>query len=149
MVQEILSNRAGVHTEPLVPGNFGRGALQQAAGSGNVELVRLLLSRSWAVNAEAARVGGATALQAAASNGDLKVVQLLLDAGADIKQSGSSVFGGTVLQQAAQKGHEAVVRLLLEKGADVSAAPQNHSPNHLPNHFAGFNALESAYHGGH
>ena len=81
MVERLLAAKADVNAPAA--GNFGRTALQAAAGGGHLEVVERLLAAKADVNAPAASIrGGRTALQAAAGGGHLEVVERLMDAGA-------------------------------------------------------------------
>ncbi|KAH6613402.1 ankyrin repeat-containing domain protein [Chaetomium tenue] len=94
--------------------------LQAAAGSGNEETVKLLLSQGALVNAAPSRWGGRTALQAAAESGKSSLVRLLVDAGADVNAPAAPEEGRTCLQTAAEQGDLEMVNYLLRSGADVN-----------------------------
>src|SRR5262245_6746427 len=91
-------------------------AFVQAAGQGQLTLVRDLLAAGMPVNARGRQ---ATALEFAAGNGHLEIVRTLLDAGADVE-----IFseGWPILVYPANGGHEEIVRLLLERGVDPNRA---------------------------
>ncbi|KAI9785051.1 MAG: hypothetical protein M1835_003423 [Candelina submexicana] len=120
-------------------------ALEKAAVHGNVQVIRLLLTKG----APSTGYHAAEALVRAAKNGHEAAVQVLLDAGADIDAKGRrdnplgaaacygearmirfllekgadlmpTKFGQRGLCVAAVKGHEAVVRVLVEAGIDVN-----------------------------
>ncbi|KAG2494023.1 hypothetical protein HYH03_007948 [Edaphochlamys debaryana] len=95
-----------------------RSLLHSAAGSGNLELVQLLVTKGQSgskVNDQDEE--GWTPLQSAASCGYEAVVGLLLQLGADVDTANSG--GRTALHYAASKGKAAVVRQLLSAGAQV------------------------------
>lgn len=92
----------------------GGRALQEAAGRGEWEIVRLLLESGADANS-----GGV--LQAAAANwndGNVEILQLLLQSGANVNKADTK--HGSALQSAAFRGCELAVRLLLHEGADVN-----------------------------
>lgn len=115
-------------------------ALQPAAGSGHLEIVRLLLDKEAHINALAGLRSGLTALQAAASCGHLEIVQLLLDSGAYINAPARENGGLTALEAASGCGHRDIVQLLLDRGADIYA------PTTL---YSGLTALQAAARCGH
>lgn len=99
----------------------GLTAVQAAAVSGSMDLVKLFLSCGAEINAPACKYKGLTALQATAFYGHDSIVTMLLDNGADVNAPGSSVIGGTALHAAAEAGHEEIVQRLLDHGADVNS----------------------------
>jgi hypothetical protein len=124
----LLIDRYGASVE-VVAGN-GATPLAAASGSGNVDLVRFLLSRGVNVNARAFR--GATALMDAAQSGHLDIVALLRDAGADVNLADAN--NDSALTRAVRRGETAVVRALItEYGADIDhrADPNRYSPLHF------------------
>lgn len=98
----------------LNTGENGGTALAVAAGAGNYEIVKYLLSKN-------AAVGGA--LHFASGKGHIKVIKLLLDNGVKINEK--VYLGGvtpTALWAAASKGKLAVVKYLFGRGADINLA---------------------------
>ncbi|KAF4918219.1 Ankyrin repeat domain-containing protein 29 [Colletotrichum viniferum] len=107
--------------------------LRKAAGSGDIELVKLWLSAGAKVNARAedgwTTFGdvGRTALEAASEIGAIKVVELLLSAGADANTQLEDGTRPTALQAASRGGYVDVVERLLSAGANVNAKPSQES----------------------
>lgn len=87
----------------------GRTALQAAAASGHINVVKLLLDNAADVNV-AGPIG--TALHAAAEAGYIDLVKMLLDNGADI-DAGPTNNCCTALRAAARGGYLDVVETLL------------------------------------
>ena len=115
-----------------------------ASGSGDVELVQLLLDLGADLRAE--DPSGKTALHWAARGGHAAAAALLLDRGADLL--GRDRFRSTALHRAAAGGHVSVVALLLDRGipAGVSQAglrPPGIQPRHSPHRTALHEAAES------
>jgi len=96
----------------------GRTGLIQAANTGQIHAVRLLLKRCAGVNAASSDV--TTSLIMAAQNGHKAVVRLLIKHKAEINAANKDGVTGPYL--AARDGHEAVVRLLIGHKADVNVA---------------------------
>ncbi|KAF7960332.1 hypothetical protein EAE96_000018 [Botrytis aclada] len=94
-------------------------ALEGAAYSGNVKLVRKLLDIGARVDQEGKL--DSTPLKAAARKGNVEVVELLLSLGADVNHCKDY---GTALQSAASAGHIEVCRILLQHGALVNEVPK-------------------------
>jgi ankyrin repeat protein len=92
-------------------------ALMQAAGSGNADLVRLLIGTGQSPNAVDS--AGNSVLMFAAANGQTEVAQFLIDSGADVNTPNAENW--TPLMMAALNGHVEVTRLLIENGADLNA----------------------------
>jgi ankyrin repeat protein len=93
-------------------------ALNAAAGSGNVALVKSLLKRGAEIDGDRGY-----ALQLAASEGHTEVVQVLLERGALVNKVAASseevgFFSGTALQAACENSRTDVVAALLAHGAD-------------------------------
>jgi len=131
----------------VVPGEFGRTELMDAAAKGDLGKVRDLLAKGADVNARdhsggtalmsvanaavaealiakgadvnAKTQGGQTALYYASTWDRIDVVQILLGAGAD--PNAKDTHGFQLLQMAALGGKVTIVRALLEKGADPNA----------------------------
>lgn len=101
----------------------GRTPLQTAAGSGDIDMVRVLLEDNEnieaIVNANPATKFGRTALQAAAEKGHINVMQFLISNAADINAKPISESGRTALQAAVESGHIHAALLLLRNNADV------------------------------
>jgi ankyrin repeat protein len=90
----------------------GNAALHQAAGRGDAEVVRLLLSRSTAeLNVRGQR--GMTPLLLALTHGHAEVVKYLLEEGADATLADED--GNTALYQAVELDQAEIVRLLLSR----------------------------------
>lgn len=117
-----------------------RTALQAAAESGQIGVVRLLLTKGAKLNLYALPFYGRTALQAAAGAGQSEMVDLLLENGATISAIPGYESGRTALQAAAEAGHLAIVKKLLSRNADVNAVPGS---------TAGRTALQAAAGSGH
>jgi len=121
----LLHNGADLDARGLI----GRTPLQVAAGSGNFEVVRILVEYDLA-DINARDEYGLTPLHWASGGGNFKdgsVVRLLLEHGADINAQDED--DETPLYFAsdkrALKGRVEAVRLLLEHGADVEVASNN------------------------
>lgn len=95
----------------------GETALMVAAGSGNLELVKLLVARKAQVNR-----AGWTPLHYAAGNGHQAVVEYLLEHSAYI--DAASENGTTPLMLAARQMKITVARLLVNEGADPTLRNQ-------------------------
>ncbi|SCV49926.1 related to Ca2+/calmodulin-dependent protein kinase Ibeta2 [Fusarium fujikuroi] len=87
-------------------------------GTGDIDMVRLLVDRGIDVNAP--DKNGRTPLHLSATIGNVEMVRVLCEGGAVIETTNKS--GHTPLQVAAMKGHTDVAELLLEKGADIEAS---------------------------
>jgi ankyrin repeat protein len=146
----LLENGANIEATNI----YGDNALQLAAYSGHLELVKLMLDKGatmiadndgWTPLNSAAERGhvdvvrvllehhadmiadneGWTPLCSAANSGHLEVVKLLLEHGADMATNN---FGWTPINIAARHGHLETVRLLLEYGADMVACSDGSTP---------------------
>ena len=115
-------------------------ALPIAAESGDMELVKQLISLKADINASGGKYRSRTALQVAARYGHTEIVENLLAEGAYINTLANDVNGQTALQAAAEGGHLEVVERLLVRGADVNA---------LAGENIGRTALQSAAEQGH
>ena len=92
----------------------GRTALHQAASVGNLELLKLLMSRGADVNAKNST--GETALHLAARFGHLEAAKLLVASGALVNEK-TKYTHSTPLMAAAEMGHENIIRMLMISGA--------------------------------
>lgn len=117
LVELLLEHGAQVNR---VPGRLG--ALQQAAISGSLDCVRLLVDAGADVNAPAYHPWEPTALEAASFRGHLEMVAFLLDRGANVNAPANfdSRFPKTVLSTAVENNDVKLVELLLNVGADVN-----------------------------
>lgn len=98
---------------------FESTALEEAATSGNVKVLRLLLDSGAKVDSDANPQSRATALQRAAIAGNLGVVDELLQRGADVNAAPRGYNGRTALEGAAENGRLDIVQLLINVQADV------------------------------
>ncbi|KAJ7935096.1 ankyrin repeat-containing domain protein [Mycena leptocephala] len=87
--------------------------LRDAANSGNMEIVQLLLK--YDADVDATPSGSHTPLHCAACKGYTDIVRLLLDNGANAKAD-----EGWALQEALTQGYTAIARMLLNQGVDVN-----------------------------
>lgn len=106
----------------------GENAMMLAALNGDIDLVKLLISKDAEVNKK-----GWAPLHYAASNGNDDIVQLLLDNSAYV--DAGSPNGTTPLMMAARGNHVTTVKILLDNGADLNVKNQ-----------IGLNALDFAKH---
>ncbi|XP_024080647.1 ankyrin repeat domain-containing protein 17-like isoform X3 [Cimex lectularius] len=90
--------------------------LMEAASSGYVDIVRLLIHHGADVNAQSS--SGNTPLMYACAGGHLDAVRVLLDAGANVEDHNEN--GHTPLMEAASAGHVQVAEILLERGAGIN-----------------------------
>jgi hypothetical protein len=102
------NRRLNVLTRLLYRITTSKTAIVEAAGAGNVGLIRELLEKG--IDVESKNRDGRTPLSWAAGNGLEAVVKLLLEAKADVEAKDED--GRTPLSCAAGNGHEAVVKLL-------------------------------------
>ena len=94
-------------------------ALTIAVERGDMDLIKLLLSRGADVNHRAYSTRGNSALDEAAFNGRLDIVQLHMDGGSELKHESR---GFTSLHRASAWGRLEVMKLLLRSGAAAEAA---------------------------
>lgn len=113
-IRTLLDNGASVNQCD----SSGRTLLANAAYSGNLDVVNLLISRR--ANMELEDSHGQTALTLAARQGHTKVVNCLIGCEADINHTDHD--GWTALRSAAWGGHSEVVSALLYAGAKVDCA---------------------------
>lgn len=95
----------------------GRLPLVEAAGSGSVTIVEMLLARGAHASLADLDNEGQTALYAAARNGHVQAAKLLLNAGANVNLT--SEHHGTALHAAAINSHAEMVKILLDYGAET------------------------------
>ncbi|KAI1888233.1 hypothetical protein AGOR_G00182920 [Albula goreensis] len=113
-IRTLLDNGASVNQSD----SGGRTLLANAAYSGNLDVVNLLVSRRADLELEDGH--GQTALTLAARQGHTKVVNCLIGRGANINHTDHD--GWTALRSAAWGGHSEVVSALLYAGAKVDCA---------------------------
>jgi hypothetical protein len=89
--------------------------LHLAVETGQIAIVKLLMSKGADVNAQGGYHGNA--LQAASLRGNLAVVKLLLSKGADVNTQGGNY--GSPLRAALANRHQDIAELLLSKGANL------------------------------
>ncbi|KAM0806754.1 hypothetical protein AB5N19_07091 [Seiridium cardinale] len=94
-----------------------------AIGTGNLELVQLLLRRGADVNLAARYGRKRTPLQMACQIDSYPMVELLLSWQANVNGEAADEAGATALQLAAIGGSIKIAKLLLEKDADIHARP--------------------------
>lgn len=111
----VLKKSFGEGNEVL--GDDGR-PLMQAAGKGQLDIVKVLVDKGADVNARNNEYG-LTPLIYAASKGHLDVVKFLVDKGADVNAREEN--GLTPLIMAAGLDQIDIVKILVDKGADVNA----------------------------
>jgi RNA polymerase sigma factor (sigma-70 family) len=90
--------------------------LVRAVETGDLELVRVVLSAGAPTGQACGCAGAESALWTAVLSGNTGITRLLLAAGAD--PNAAAFAGATPLIVAAQRGHEAIAELLLTAGAD-------------------------------
>lgn len=98
----------------------GASALWIAAGSGHLNVVKLLVKAG--ANVNYCTDTNSTPLRAACFDGRLDIVQYLVNHNADINLP--NIYNNTCLMISSYKGHTEVVEYLLQKGANV-----NHQAN--------------------
>jgi pectate lyase len=96
--------------------------LHEAAAIGDLEQVKLLLSKGAEINLRERPMW--TPLHRAVTNGQKDIIAFLLAKGADV-DARNSWPGGTALHYAVEKGHKEIAVLLIENGADVNAQQMN------------------------
>lgn len=117
MVKLLIKNNAQVNAKAVHVGT--RTPLQIAAWTGNLEIVKILLTSGADVNGEPS-VNGRTALQEAVSGGRVELVRLLLEHKADINASPANRNGWPAFLMAVDSGFLGIVKLLLNTDADIN-----------------------------
>jgi len=112
----------------------GETPLQNAVYNGNVEAVKLLLSKHANVNASSSHdklfqvkngpimLGGWSALHMGAAYGPREIVKMLLDAGADVNAKDVRGMTPLMLAVATDRQDPEIIRMILAKGPDVNVA---------------------------
>ncbi|KAH6999553.1 ankyrin repeat-containing domain protein [Ilyonectria destructans] len=113
--------------------------VQEAARSGDIELLSLFVDNGADLNAAPYHRGGRTALQAAAESGEPEMAIFLINSGAAINADAAAYDGLTCLQAAVSCGNLVLVNKLLQRGARVNAPASTGS---------GQTALQAAVKGG-
>ena len=90
--------------------------LMEAASSGHLEIVKLLISHCADVNSQSS--SGNTPLMYACASGHSEIVRVLLEANANVEDHNEN--GHTPLMEAASAGHVEVAKILLEYGAGIN-----------------------------
>jgi ankyrin repeat protein len=103
-------------------------ALLFAAEYGNIDQVRLLISKGGDVNAQDEKEN--TPLCRAVKSGKMVIVQLLVEAGADVNAMGKN--GRTPLYMAVEKDNIAIAKYLIVHGADVNGGGENKPLQNAP-----------------
>ena len=122
--------------DPNVVNKNGFTPLHDAASSGQLESIRLLLEAGAKLEARSTAIQWMAPLHLAARYGHFDVVRVLVEAGA-VKDQLATGFGLTPMYFAAQQGHLDIVRWLVEVGARIEPAA-----------VAGFAPLHGAADGG-
>jgi ankyrin repeat protein len=120
-VISLLDQGSNVNAAPFASEEYElRSALQAAAVTGNLKLVRCLLDAGAAVESIAPSARETyTALQAAAIAGSVGMVAALIQEGADVRAPAIGERGCTALEGAARHGRLDTVHLLIIMGAEV------------------------------
>lgn len=109
---ELLMNKGALTNATGLFGSTRHTALQWAARSGQLEVVKFFLENGIGPDE---KEGTMTALLHASEHGHLDVVRILLDAGASIKSPVGDRREKTILELAQKSGNEELVNLLLER----------------------------------
>ncbi|KAI1127294.1 ankyrin [Nemania abortiva] len=125
-VVEALINMNVDINQPFEVHDGPRTALQLACEKGQLEIVRLLISRGAQANAPAANnhlsYHGATALQFATVSGYLEIARMIIEAGGDCNAPAAETCGRTALEGAAEHGRLDMLKYLLECGTRTEGA---------------------------
>ncbi|KAH8754923.1 ankyrin repeat-containing domain protein [Hyaloscypha sp. PMI_1271] len=124
IVQMILEAGGDPNSNVLkqcIGGKIIETALLAAVDTGNLEMVRLLVSHGAMVNCLTTMGVKRTPLQSAAGIGSFDIVEYLLSKGAEINAPPARSGGATSLQLAAIGGYIGIAELLLNSGADPNA----------------------------
>lgn len=117
MVELLIENDADVNSKD----HNGYTPLHEAAGAGDIDVTKILITNGADVNAKSLR-HGLTPLHDAAYSGHEKAIKILIDNGAEVNTK-TLIEGNTALHRAVFCGENAmsVCKLLIERGADVNA----------------------------
>ena len=117
-VRSLLANGVEVNTTYDFPVFKHVAALEAAATSNSLQIVKVLIAHGASV--DAMDNYGYTALYLAAVNDHLDVVQYLVAHGADVNHVSRDKGGDTVLGIAANNGHLDIVKYLVSAGANIN-----------------------------
>ena len=117
-VRSLLANGVEVNTTYDFPVFKHVAALEAAATSNSLQIVKVLIAHGASV--DAMDNYGYTALYLAAVNDHLDVVQYLVAHGADVNHVSRDKGGDTVLGIAAYAGHLDIVKYLVSAGANIN-----------------------------
>ena len=133
-IVELLRKHGAIEQAPVI--SVHELSLHEAAVAGDIEQVKLHISKGTNVNEKTAT--GDTPLHHAVIYGHEDVAKLLIANGANVNER--TTDGDTPLHYAARYGQKNVAELLITKGADVNAKNKN---GDLPTHLALRGNLES------
>ena len=129
IVEQLVKRGANVNlTLPM-----GTTPLSGAAGSGNLEVVRVLLQAP-AIAVNLAREDGMTPLAIASQEGYKDIVRLLLRKGAD--PNGDHKSGLNPLQVASLHGYTGIVEMLLNAGTEIDTEIEDEGQRYTPYNLA-------------
>jgi ankyrin repeat protein len=102
----------------------GATALHHAAGKGDLEMCKLLLSYQAVPvdKKENTSAGGYTALHLACIGGHDRIIRMLCDAGANVNEKANSSLGETPLHICCKNGEKRCAKVLLSSGAKPDAS---------------------------